>query len=122
MQIKEPDFYLVTGERSEPIVPTACWASERLRDFKRDDYMLVHISPEILGQKFGLGAKNIDRLILSTRLAGTSLYPIQQWPCHVYVMRIKNEEILTSRCLEAEDVEMISWGTLHKEKGDIQLA
>jgi len=37
-------------------------------------------------------------------------------------MRIKNEEILTSRCLEAEDVEMISWGTLHKEKGDIQLA
>ena len=84
--------------------------------------MLVHIAPEILGQKFGLGERNIDRLILSTRLAGTTLYPIQRWPCHVYIMRIKNEEILTSLCLKAEDVEMISWGTLHKEIGDIDLA
>lgn len=121
MRTKQPDFYLITGERSEPIMPTACWAFERLRDSSHDDYMLVHISPAIVGQKFGLGPTNIDRLILSTRLAGTSLYPIQQWPCHVYVMRIKNEDILTSRRLDAADVEMISWGTLHKDKDDIRL-
>jgi hypothetical protein len=122
MHINEPDFYLITGERSEPNVPTACWALKRLTDSKRDDYMLVTISPEIIGQKFGLGARNIERLILSTRLIGTSLYPIQQWPCQVYVMRIKNEDILTKGRFDAADVEMISWGTLHKDKADIRLA
>ena len=116
MQNQEPGFYLITGERSEPQQPTACWTVGRLHDSKRDDYMLVHIFTEVIGQKFGLGEHNINQLILSMRSGGTSLYLIEQRPCHVYVMRIKNEGILSSLYLDAADVEMISWGTVHKTK------
>jgi hypothetical protein len=76
--------------------------------------MLVRIDPPILGQKYGLGALNIDHLILSARLAGRSLYPIKEWPCHVYVMRIVNDQILKTLFLGKADVQMISWGTLHR--------
>jgi hypothetical protein len=89
-----------------------------MRDSLRDDYMLVSISPAIVGQKYGLGSRDIDQLILSTRLTGTTLFPIQEWPCHVFVMRIKNDSILVTRFIDKEDVEMIGWGTLHSTEAD----
>jgi hypothetical protein len=118
MQSSQPNFYLVSGERSDPQTPTACWAERRLRDSRRDDYMLVHIRPAIIGQKYGLGGSEIDRLVLSARLTGNTLYPIKEWPCHVYVMRILNGRILNSLSLDEGDVEMISWGTLHRTLDD----
>jgi hypothetical protein len=117
-----PSFYLVSGERSDPREPTACWPKGRLRDSLRDDYMLVSIKPAIIGQKYGLAAKVINQVILSTRLAGATLYPITVWPCHVYVMRIKNESVLASHVIGNEDVEMISWGTLHSSEEDARRA
>ena len=78
--------------------------------------MLVRIDPSIPGQKYGLGASRIDRLILSARLAGESLYPVRAWPCHVYVMRVVNDAVLESLYLDTGNVEMISWGTLHKTR------
>ena len=113
-----PDFYLVSGERSDPRLPTACWSTGRMRDSLRDDYMLVSISPAIVGQKYGLGSREIDRLILSTRLTETTLFPIQEWPTHVYVMRIKNDSILATLVINKDDVEMIGWGTLHLTEAD----
>lgn len=115
-----PNFYLISGERSDPQVPTACWASGRLSDQFRDDYMLVSIHPAIVGQKYGLGSRDIDRLVLSTRLAGTSLYPIREWPCHVYVMRIKNDSVVTNCFIGKEDVELIGGGTLHATEEDAE--
>ncbi len=78
--------------------------------------MLVRIEPRIVGQKYGLGALELDRLILSGRLAGSTLYPIRNWPCHVYVMRITNKRILAGASFGEEDVEMIAWGTLHRSR------
>lgn len=118
----KPSFYLVSGERSDPQVPTACWPVERLRDSLRNDYMLVSIRPAIVGQKYGLGSIDIDQLILSTRLVGTTLFPIQEWPCHVYVTRIKNESIVTTSWLGPDDVQMIGWGTLHLTEEDARRA
>ena len=122
MPDREPDFYLVSGERSDPVMPTACWDEARLDDSFRDDYMLVRISPSILGQKYGLGGRDIDCLILAARLAGTTLYPISEWPCHVYVFRVVNLVLLNSSSLGKDDVEMISWGTLHKTVDDASRA
>jgi hypothetical protein len=80
--------------------------------------MLVRISPSIAGQKYGLGGLDIECLILSARLAGMTLYPISEWPCHVYVMRIVNQSVLKSLSFGKDDVEMISWATLHKTADD----
>ena len=116
MQSSQPTFYLVSGERSDPVQPTACWPIRRLSDHFRDDYMAVRIDPAIAGQKYGLGFSEIEYLVLSTRLAGTTLYPISEWPCHVYVMRVVNDSILATDELGKDDVELIGWGTIHKTK------
>jgi len=56
--------------------------------------MLIEIEPALIGQSFGLGATDIRELIISTRHAGQTLYPISEWPSFVYVARILNDAVL----------------------------
>src|SRR5690349_5287861 len=103
----EPDFFLTTaGELRELLVePRACWNRGRLRDGFRDDYMLVEISPVLIGQGFGLGSVDITQLIISTRFQGTTLYPVSEWPSHVYVYRILDDTILGSLTLTGSSLK-----------------
>jgi hypothetical protein len=86
----------------------------RLRDPVRDDYMLVEIEPVLIGQRFGLGNRDISRLILSTRVQGYTLFPITKWPSPVYVARILDETILQTFSFVKEQVELIAWATLYR--------
>jgi hypothetical protein len=79
-------------------------------DSVRNDYMLVRIKPSFCDERSS--PKEIDRLILSTRLKPCSLYPITEWPCHVYVMRILDESILQTAQFTRQQVEIIAWGAL----------
>jgi len=50
--------------------------------------MLIKIKPPLIGQKYGLGDRDITNLILSPRFSGSSLFPVNEWPCQVLIMRI----------------------------------
>lgn len=54
-----------------------------MRDAVRDDYMGLDIEPGLPGQSFGLGDKTISRLIRSTHLQGSNLYPVNGLPTAV---------------------------------------
>ncbi len=109
-----PSFFLTTaGEYSGLAEPRACWTIGRLKDAVRDDYLLVEIEPPLSGQSFGLGAKDIAFLLLSTKLKGRSLFPITEWPCYVFVSRVLDEAVLKSLAFSAGQVEMIAWGFLY---------
>ena len=97
-----------------------CIEVTRLRDHFRDDYMLVEITPPIIGQPFGLGGKDIEQALLATRHQGHTLYPIRQWPVHVYVIRIKNPQIAVLKRLTEHDVEMIGWGVLYQSRDEAE--
>jgi hypothetical protein len=114
----EPDFFLTTaGELRELLVePRACWNVGRLRDAVRDDYMVVMIEPELIGQGFGLGSEDIRQLIISSRLQGFTLFPTSQFPCPVYVARILDEAVLRSGSFTRDQVELIAWGTIVKTR------
>lgn len=86
----------------------------RLRDPVRDDYMLVEIEPALIGQPFGLGDRDISRLILSTRHQGYTLFPITEWPSHVYVTRILDEAILQTSSFTKEQIELIAWARIYR--------
>jgi hypothetical protein len=86
----------------------------RLRDRVRDDYMLIEIEPVLIGQPFGLGDRDISRLILSTRVQGHSLFPITEWPSSVYVARILDEAILQTFSFTKEQVELIAWASIYR--------
>jgi hypothetical protein len=110
-----PDFFLSSAGEYRPLSqPRACWTKARLRDPVRDDYMLVEIEPVLLGQPFGLGGKDISRLILSTRHQGYTLYPVTEWPSHVYVARILDETVLQTLSFTKVQVELIAWALIFR--------
>ena len=60
--------------------PRACTALKRLNGEKRDDLLLLKIDPPIIGQRFGLGERNIDHVIVATRFEGTCLFRLHTGP------------------------------------------
>jgi hypothetical protein len=115
---REPDFFLISGERTDPTVPTACWNEGWFSDGTGDGYMLVSIAPPIVGQKYGLGGEDIDQLILAPHLVGKSIFPVNERPCFVNVYRIKNGAILNSKLISKDDVELIGFGSLLLKEED----
>ena len=112
--VQDPDFALCTEGRDDLSYPRGCWQRKRLRDNIRDDYLLVDIAPPITGQRYGLGNNDITQLILATRHQGVTLFPVNEWPAHVYVYRILNEAILRQKTFQAHQVEMITWGIIFR--------
>lgn len=80
----------------------------------RDDHMLIEIEPALDGQRFGLGAAQINFLILSSRHRGQTLYPISEWPSFVYVARALDASVLQSLTFKGDQVELIAWGMLFR--------
>lgn len=115
--VEDPDFFLsAAGENDDLHDPRACWRRQRLRDNVRDDYLLVEIAPPISGQKYGLGDKDIAELILATRHQGVTLFPVTEWPAHVYVFRILDKAFLKQAVFGAHQVEMIAWGMIFRSR------
>ena len=111
---KPPDFYLTTAGEYEPLsAPRACRQRGRLHDELRDDYMLVDIDPPLPGQRFGLGGADVTSLVISSRHRGQTLYPVSEWPSHVYVARIVDNTVPAS-ALSKGQVELIAWGAIFK--------
>jgi hypothetical protein len=79
--------------------------------------MEIKIDPPLLGQLFGMD--DIDRLLISSKWTETSLYPVSRWPLPVYVMRIIDESILRAGSFRKDQVELIAWGMIYKQKGEI---
>lgn len=110
----EADFFLNPTDSGDLSELRACFVKGRLKDAFRDDYMLVEITPPIIGQKYGLGGRDISQVILATRHKGYTLFPVTEWPAFVYIIRILDENILTTMQFSANQVEMILWGVIHK--------
>jgi hypothetical protein len=114
---RAPDFFMSTaGEYSPLAAPRACWQRARLRDAVRDDYMLVEIEPALKDRRFGLGATDITRLLLSTRHRGQTLFPVSEWPSSVYVTRIVDDTVLDTGMFTPGQVELIAWGALFRTR------
>jgi hypothetical protein len=108
-----PDFYLATGvEYGALAVPRDCRIEARLSNKVRDDHLLVRIDPPLVGQSFGLGSRDIEQLVLTAIFEGSGLCPINAWPAHVYIARILDESIGTTRTIKSGQVQVIAWGML----------
>ncbi len=122
MQGRPPDFYLTTAGEYHPLTePRACWTSRRLQDDIREDYMLIEFDPPLIGQSFGLGDKDIDQVLIATRLQGFSLYPPTEWPIPVYVIRILESAIAAAGRFGKEQVELIAWGMLFRTREEARM-
>jgi hypothetical protein len=76
--------------------------------------MLVTVDPPLIGQRYGLGAKDINSLLLATRHEGRTLFPISEWPSFVYVIRILDPATVSAGKFTEHQVEMIAWGEIYQ--------
>jgi len=83
-----------------------------LRDEIRDDHMLVEVDPPVIGQRYGPGDRDITNLIISARYQGSTLFPVSEWPCHVYIARILDQSITKVLAFTKNQVELIGWGMI----------
>lgn len=111
--MKQPDFYLASSEGYGMEEPRRCFAIRRIRGDSRDDYMLVRIDPPLIGQRFGMGAQDLDHVILATRHAGASLFPIRAWPVFVHVARVL-VPLEQRDLLHDGEMESIAWAELYE--------
>lgn len=120
--ITRPDFYLDLTEEGDLRELRSCWSRGTVKDAGGKDYLVVEILPPIIGQKYGLGDKDISRVLLSPRHQGHSLFPITGWPEFVYVARLVDESALASGTVTDDQVELILWGILHRSEADAEAA
>jgi hypothetical protein len=111
---KTPDFFLSgAGEhRGDIATPRACWTIARLRNETRDDHMLIEIDPPLIGQAYGLGGQDITNFVITSRYQGFTLFPIKEWPCHVYIARILDQNITKTLEFTRHQIELLAWGRL----------
>lgn len=116
--MKRPPNFLISaaGETTGDLAITrGCWARGRLCDDVRDDYMLIEVDPPVIGQTYGLGGQDITNLIISAHLQGSTLFPVSEWPCPVYIARILDPSIVETLRFKKDQVELIAWGPIFPE-------
>ncbi len=113
-----PDFYLASTEGYDLEEPRKCWKIRRLSTPDRDDLLLIRIDPPLIGQKYGLGGRDIDRVIVASRHKGHTLFPITEWPVYVHVVRLLVDLPENRSELQANEFESIAWAELYKTEGD----
>ena len=106
------DFYLASSEGCGMDNPRRCRALKRLRGEHRDDYLLISIDPPLNGQVFGLGGRDIDRVVVATRHRVESLFPVKRWPVFVHVARLLVP--CEGHDVRNDELESIAWAELYE--------
>ena len=106
------DFFLISHERREPYAPRACRILKRLRTTVRDDLALVEIDPPLPRHVYNTDS-DLAELILASRLGATSLFPISEWPTHVYICVAVGAEPSASDFISHENFRIVDWGGIY---------
>ena len=112
-QVQNPDFYLIEDDGYKHELKISCFKRKKMLGVNSTGYLLCDISPGIIGQKYGLGDKDICQVLFVVRHVGVSLFPISTWPTYVYVVRPLIDNIEDVKYIRASDIELMFWGILY---------
>jgi hypothetical protein len=76
---------------------------------ERSGYWLAEVDPPFRGQAFGLGAHDISEVIIATALLGQSLSDIRNRTIPVYVARIIDPKVVSSKNLKPDQIALMFW-------------
>ena len=111
--LKLPEFYLASSEGYDMESPRRCRAVKRLRSEHRDDLLLIDIDPPLIGQKYGLGGRDVDQVVVASRHQGEPLFPIKRWPVfvHVVLLLVPHEG---QNAVRSDELRAIAWAELYE--------
>jgi len=117
------DFYLGSREhRDEWAIPRSCSIKGRLAGPYGEEYLLLEVTPPVVGQGYGLGGEDIYQLIISPHHEGDSMSAVTKHPIPVYVYRILDRSMLGTRKFRKKDVELVAWAELYPTLQEAQQA
>lgn len=106
-------LYLSLYDVREPGPVRRCQLVRRVSVGTCDDAMLIAINPPLIGQSLGLGGKDIEHVVVISRWAGRTLFPVSEWPMHVYVL-LPTVEPDDRESFQAGEYRLIYWACLHQ--------
>lgn len=120
MTIDEPDFFLASCESHQLENPRRCKVIRSVKTQSRDDLQLIQVDPPIVGQNYGLGACDIDIVLIAARYREDSVLTVEKWPVFVHVARLLVD---AEACdvLGEEDYESIAWAELYETENDAKI-
>lgn len=112
MEDKIPDFFMILGESPGLIQQLKCYKLKRFHATRRDDYLLIRVSPPVDGQRYSV-SKSMNELVIAARHKGVSLFPVRKWPVEVYVLCVLIENPAEREVLKDEELTLIDWATIY---------
>ena len=110
----QPDFVLDPTDTGDLRLLRHCWKVRRLGDEIRDDYLLVRVAPPFEGKEYGRRSdETIDHVLLCTRHRGHSLFPVREWPEHVYVATVDLGVLAEATSFRSNQATLIAWGLIY---------
>lgn len=113
MPFEHPDFFLTSSEGYGLEDVRACYKEKRLINSHWDGYMLCQIDPPIVGQPYGLGEKDIQKVVIASRHSGHSIFANQEWPAYVHIARLVRDLSDVDFTIGEDDVESIGWAEIY---------
>ena len=111
----QPDFYLSSSEGYHLETARACYKKRRLLGNHPDGYMLCEVFPSILGQPYGLGGEDMDKIIIASRHSGCSIFKIDEWPRHVHIARMISKNVDNKFSIVRSDIKSIGWAEINEQ-------
>jgi hypothetical protein len=114
-----PNFFMTSSEDSRLKPIRKCYIVKRFRAEKRDDYLLVEISPPLDINSYGIQGNPLNKLVLASRHKGVSLFPIKKWPVAVYVLQALIENPEQHDVLRKEEMALLGWAEIYDSQLNI---
>ena len=74
---------------------------------------LVTLHPGVPGQEFDVSG-DLDLFVIATRFEGTTLSPIVEFPCFVFIGLPSENWETSNEVISANEVQVIGWGELYR--------
>jgi hypothetical protein len=119
--MNNPDFYLASTEGYDLYQPRSCKRIRPIASDSRTYMLLIEIDPPLIGQKYGLGGRDISLVIIAPRHKGGSLFPIADWPTYVHVARPLIENVESRDTVGDNELELIAWAEIYRTEEDARM-
>ncbi len=77
---------------------------------------LVKVTPNVVGQNYGLGNDDIDYLVLTPRHKDVKISSIEDFPCFVHIARIEDNNLFGGDKINVNELEVIAWGEIYNNR------
>jgi hypothetical protein len=81
--------------------------------------VIAKVVPPINGQNFNR-SDDINFIILTHRHQGYGLFPIQKFPCFVFITLPLVDDVLNHDKFDSSELEIIAWGELYRTFSDAE--